>query len=234
MLRDKSLSAHERVVALIIAEHVNAQTGLAHPSIQTIAAVAGFSKRCVDAALPKILAHIEITPGSRGRGLSNEYRLKGAQGSLFEGIESGAEKGHFTHIKGASHAKEKGHGVPSNQLKDNLLRNQGVCVPPGLRKLVEIWGGRITDELVAAYQAAMLEIPDTELLAAAPKWINAPGGRPKYPRDLATWILERRYREQPQPQSTAPNPGRSRSPSHTGAASAFAGAERFMRKRAAE
>jgi DNA-binding transcriptional regulator YhcF (GntR family) len=72
---DRKLPSAAKVIAAVIADHWNEESGEAHPSTSTIAKEAGLSQPTVRRMLPNLVerGHVAITFGSRGSGHPNRY-----------------------------------------------------------------------------------------------------------------------------------------------------------------
>jgi hypothetical protein len=77
ILSDRLLTGSEVRVGVAIAMHLNRETRDAWPSEDTLADLTGQNRRHLKRDLEgNLLRHIEIEPGSRGRGKSTRYRFQ--------------------------------------------------------------------------------------------------------------------------------------------------------------
>src|SRR5262245_669351 len=74
---DRDLTGSEVRVGVVIAQHLNRETRDAWPSEGTLAELTGQDRRHLKRDLEgNLLRHIEVIPGSRGRGKSTRYRFR--------------------------------------------------------------------------------------------------------------------------------------------------------------
>jgi hypothetical protein len=75
---DRSLTGSEVRVGVVIALHLNRNTGEAWPAEETLAKLSGHGRdrRNLRRDLDGLHHHIEVIPGGRGRGKTNRYRFR--------------------------------------------------------------------------------------------------------------------------------------------------------------
>lgn len=77
LMTDLNLHPNARILAVVIADHVNRESGFARPSQARLAELLDLTPKTIQNLLPSIVdrGYIEITPGV-GRGVTHEYRIK--------------------------------------------------------------------------------------------------------------------------------------------------------------
>ncbi|MFS8184218.1 helix-turn-helix domain-containing protein [Pseudovibrio denitrificans] len=132
--KDRNLSANDVRVGIILCEHINARSGRAWPSMETLAAEANASPRTAKRAIKKLsmLGYITITRKT-GRGNSNVYELvlASAKGDTADTIyeEKGdtpdtfyTPKGDKTDEKGCQNPTEKGDTTGTQNKTNNKIK----------------------------------------------------------------------------------------------------------------
>lgn len=77
VVNDPELPGSAFKVGYVISQHINEETGEAWPGLDTIAEKIGMSEGTAFAGVRSLSArgHLHVTPGRRGSGYSNRYRL---------------------------------------------------------------------------------------------------------------------------------------------------------------
>jgi DNA-binding transcriptional MocR family regulator len=132
------------VVAYVVAQHINHNSGEGHPSYRRIAQKTGLSKVTIIAAVDRLEAngHLAIERGQQGRGHSNHYRMiiKGSAAVPFshekgsavvpfvgpiKGTDDSTQKGSVGERKGTVDSTEKVQPLNLNNLREQLKEQGG-------------------------------------------------------------------------------------------------------------
>ncbi|KZK75385.1 hypothetical protein PsW64_05289 [Pseudovibrio sp. W64] len=166
--KDRNLSANDVRVGIILCEHINARSGRAWPSMETLAAEANASPRTAKRAIKKLseLGYITIKRKS-GRGHSNVYELvlASVKGDTTDTIyeEKGdtpdtfyTPKGDKTDEKGCQNLPEKGDTAGTLNKTNNKIKITKHApaheAPPVAKKHFVSTNDPIWSHVQAAYQ----------------------------------------------------------------------------------
>lgn len=209
---DKTLSNGAVRLAVVLCDYINRVTGKGWPSQTKLGerigaverAVRNYTKELVEAGY--LVA--DRRPGRPSNSNSYELRIP-AQPFRFSsrdslplfdqetgtGVPVGKpETGKKLHGNRNNRSEETGTGVPPNLLREPVIEPVCVCTAP-LDELIELWGSTRSDALQAAFESALKHAPAELIVEAARAWVAPP--RPAFPRNLATWLRERRWSEHP-------------------------------------
>jgi len=220
--RHPDLSATAKGVAIMIAVRYADRHGKAWPSQKRLGDDVGRSDRQVRTAIAE-LVEAKLLTSTVKRGPKGdvsqcfyamvvpEAHFRNNSGSALPLFDDNS--GSPAHEFRKSTSENSGSALPPNPIREPGYEPNGVCAPP-LRDLIAVWGGGYSVPLGAAFEAALQLAPAETILEGARSWVTLP--RPSYPRDLTTWLNERRWKEhpseargdQPRPKQHAPRRSR--------------------------